>query len=87
MNEWIKFLSEINSKYGENPWNRLNFMAQRLSRSHNSNKILELCESFMDDIDKNINNILDRLPKNTLDNYIIDTKNNINKIFQEYKYD
>lgn len=87
MNEWIKFLSEINSKYGENPWNRLNFMAQRLSRSHNSNKILELCESFMDDIDKNINNILDRLPKNTLDNYITDTKNNINKIFQEYKYD
>ena len=87
INEWITFLSDLNSKYRENPWNRLNFMAQRLSRSHNSNKILELCHSFMADINKNINNILDRLPKNTLDNYITNTKDNINKIFHEYKYD
>ena len=87
INEWIKFLSDLNSKYGENPWNRLNFMAQRLAKSHNSNKILELCDSFMSDIDKNINNILDRLPNNTLDNYIADTKDNINKILHEYKYD
>ena len=62
-------------------------MAQRLSKSHKSNKILDLCDSFMADIDKNINNILDRLPKNTLSNYIADTKDNINKIFHEYKYD
>ena len=87
INQWITFLSDLNSKYGENPWNRLNFMAQRLSKSHKSNKILDLCDSFMADIDKNINNILDRLPKNTLDNYITNTKDNINKIFHEYKYD
>ena len=87
INEWIQFLSDLNSKYGSNPWNRLNFMAQRLSKLHNSDKILTLCEDFMADITKGINNLLDRLPEITLENYIINTKNDINIMFKEYKYD
>ena len=87
INEWIKFLSDLNSKYGLNPWNRLNFMAQRLSRSHNSDKIINLCDDFMADITNSVNNLLDRLPELTLENYITDTKNDINIMFKEYKYD
>ena len=87
INEWIQFLSDLNSKYGSNPWNRLNFMAQRLSKSHNSDKILTLCDDFMADITKGIKNLLDRLPEITLENYIINTKNDINIMFKEYKYD
>ena len=87
INEWIQFLSDLNSKYGSNPWNRLNFMAQRLSKSHNSDKILTLCDDFMADITKGINNLLDRLPEITLENYITNTKNDINIMFKEYKYD
>ena len=63
LNDWITFLSDLNSKYGSNPWNRLNFMAQRLSKSHNSDKILTLCDDFMADITKGIKNLLDRLPE------------------------
>ena len=87
INEWIKFLSDLNFKYGLNPWNRLNFMAQRLSKSHNSDKILKLCDDFMADITNGMNNLLDRLPKLTLENYITNTKNDINFMFKEYKYD
>jgi len=87
INEWIKFLSDLNSKFGLNQWNRLNFMAQRLSKSHNSDKILKLCDDFMADITNGINNLLDRLPKLTLENYISNTKNDINFMFKEYKYD
>ena len=87
INEWIQFLSDLNSKYGSNPWNRLNFMAQRLSKSHNSDKILTLCDDFMADITNGINNLLDRLPEITLENYITNTKNDINMMFKEYKYD
>lgn len=87
INEWIKFLSDLNSKFGLNQWNRLNFMAQRLSKSHNSDKILKLCDDFMADITNGINNLLDRLPKLTLENYVSNTKNDINFMFKEYKYD
>ena len=87
LNDWITFLSDLNSKYGSNPWNRLNFMAQRLSKSHNSDKILTLCDDFMADITKGINNLLDRLPEITLENYITNTKIDINMMFKEYKYD
>ncbi len=87
INEWIKFLSDLNSKFGLNQWNRLNFMAHRLSKSHNSDKILKLCDDFMADITNGINNLLDRLPKLTLENYISNTKNDINFMFKEYKYD
>ena len=62
-------------------------MAQRLSKSHNSDKILTLCDDFMADITKGINNLLDRLPEITLENYITNTKNDINMMFKEYKYD
>ena len=62
-------------------------MAQRLSKSHNSDKILTLCDDFMADITKCINNLLDRLPEITLENYITNTKNDINMMFKEYKYD
>lgn len=87
LNDWIKFLCDLNSKYGLNPWNRLNFMAQRLSKSHNSDKILKLCDDFMIDITNGINNLLDKLPQLTLENYITNTKNDINIMFKEYKYD
>ena len=86
INEWIQFLSDLNSKYSLNPWNRLNFMAQRLSKSHNSDKIINLCDDFMADITNGVNKLLDRLPELTLENYITNTKNDINVMFKEYQY-
>ena len=41
----------------------------------------------MADITKGIKNLLDRLPEITLENYITNTKNDINMMFKEYKYD
>ena len=86
INDWIKFLSDLNSMYELNPWDRLNFMAQRLSKAHNSDKIIKLCDDFMADITNGLNNLLDRLPELTLENYITNTKKDINVMFKEYQY-
>ena len=73
----------MNHNFKNNPWDRLEFMANRLSKTYKSQDILDLHNDFIQNVDKNINELIQRIPENTLDFYINDTKTTIEKIAKD----
>ena len=73
----------MNDNFKNNPWNRLEFMAIRLSKTYKSQDILDFHNDFIQNVDKNINELIQRIPENTLDFYINDTKTTIEKIAKD----
>ena len=58
-------------------------MAKRLSNTYESESILNFCIEFKKNIDKNINELLEKIPENYIDIYINDTKTSIENILKE----
>jgi len=83
LERWIDFIMGLNDNFKNNPWNRLEFMAIRLSKTYKSQRILDFHNDFIQNIDKNINELIYRIPENTLDFYINDTKTTIEKIAKD----
>jgi len=83
LERWIDFIVDLNDNFKNNPWNRLEFMAIRLSKTYKSQDIIDFHNDFIQNIDKNINELIQRIPQNTLDFYINDTKTTIEKIAKD----
>ena len=83
LERWINFIVDLNHNFKNNPWNRLEFMAIRLSKTYKSQDILDFHNDFIQNVDKNINELIQRIPENTLDFYINDTKTTIEKIAKD----
>ena len=83
LERWINFIVDLNHNFKNNPWDRLEFMAIRLSKTYKSQDILDFHNDFIQNIDKNINELIQRIPQNTLDFYINDTKTTIEKIAKD----
>ena len=83
LEKWINFIVDLNDNFKNNPWNRLEFMATRLSKTYKSQNILDCHNDFIQNVDKNINELIQRIPENTLDFYINDTKTTIEKIAKD----
>ena len=83
LERWINFIVDLNDNFKNNPWNRLEFMAIRLSKTYKSQDILDFHNDFIQNVDKNINELIQRIPQNTLDFYINDTKTTIEKIAKD----
>ena len=83
LERWINFIVDLNDNFKNNPWNRLEFMAIRLSKTYKSQDILDFHNDFIQNVDKNINELIQRIPENTLDFYINDTKTTIEKIAKD----
>ncbi len=83
LERWINFIVDLNDNFKNNPWDRLEFMAIRLSKTYKSQDILDLHNDFIQNVDKNINELIQRIPENTLDFYINDTKTTIEKIAKD----
>ena len=81
--KWVDFVSDLNKSFSEDPWSRLDFMAKRLSYTYESESILNFCIEFKKNIDKNINELLEKIPENYIDIYINDTKTSIENILKE----
>ena len=67
----IDFIVDLNDNFKNNPWNRLEFMAIRLSKTYKSQDILDFHNDFIQNVDKNINELIQRIPENTLDFYTV----------------
>mgnify|MGYP001160899931 CR=1 FL=1 len=83
LERWINFIVDLNDNFKNNPWDRLEFMAIRLSKTYKSQDILDFHNDFIQNVDKNINELIQRIPENTLDFYINDTKTTIEKIAKD----
>lgn len=83
LEKWINFIVDLDNSFKNNPWTRLEFMAIRLSKTYKSQNILDFHNDFIQNVNKNINELLQRIPKNTLDFYINDTKTTIEKIAKD----
>lgn len=85
LTKWIDFLIKLNFDFLLNPWKRLDFMAARLSKTYNSNHILCFSNKFKDNLDENIDDLIDKISYDSLESYIVDTQNDINKISKDFK--
>ncbi len=77
LNEWRDWICNfLNLGFS---WDRLNFMAKRISNGNAQHEAIPFTQNFLADPIQNINNVLNLLPQNLLEEFESTSKDNIDK--------
>jgi hypothetical protein len=80
--KWRDWISDLLGKGFS--WKRLEFMASRISKGDPSHSALSIAKDILDAPDKNIMNILNKLPSNTIDEFEKTSLANIERVLQDF---
>jgi len=82
LSNWIKWVNQ-NLDRGFT-WDRLNFMARRISRGDEDHPVFQMAEDFVADYEKGLRNMEEKIPVDSLDNYQTQVIDSITTIVEEY---
>ena len=82
LSNWIKWINQ-NLDRGFT-WDRLNFMARRISRGDENHAVFQMAERFLSDYEKGLKEMEAKIPVDSLDNYQSQVIDSITSAVEEY---